>query len=126
VLLANMLEQGLSFEFSSGESEHPIRVKREPKELQNRDDALHWTMTMRLSENLEKRLEEAARTRGVSAETILEQAIESFLAEAPRRNAKGFVIPSFAGSVASSDPNWIDEHERLLWNDNHGDHGTDR
>ncbi len=83
-------------------------------------------MTLKLSEDLEKRLEEAARNRGVSSEDLIEQAIESFLAQAPRRNAKGFVIPSFAGSVASSDPSWIDEHEHLLWNEAGSKHGTDR
>ena len=75
-------------------------------------------MTLRLSAQIEKRLEEAAQARGVSEETLIEQAIDAFLTQEPRRNAKGFVIPSFAGSVASTDPSWIDEHENLLWNDN--------
>jgi hypothetical protein len=83
-------------------------------------------MTVKLSEHLEKRLEEAARSRGVSSEDLIEQAVESFLAQAPRQNAKGFVIPSFVGSVASSDPSWIDEHENLLWNEGGSEHGTDR
>ena len=40
------------------------------------------------------------------------------LAQQPRRNAKGFNIPSFVGSVQTDDPSWIDRHEDLLWNDN--------
>ena len=75
-------------------------------------------MTLRLSAQIEKRLEEAAQARGVSEETLIEQAIDAFLTQEPRRNSKGFVIPSFAASVASTDPSWIDEHEKLLWNDN--------
>ena len=74
-------------------------------------------MTFRLPDHIEKKLEEAARVRGISEEALLEQAIDAFLSQEPRRNSKGFVIPSFAGSVASTDPSWIDEHEGLLWND---------
>ena len=78
-------------------------------------------MTLRLSTDTEKRLEAAARAAGVSSESLLEQAIDAFLAQQPRRNAKGFNIPSFVGSVQSDDSSWIDRHEDLLWND-HGDH----
>lgn len=78
-------------------------------------------MTFKLFESIEKRLEAAARAAGVSSESLLEQAIDAFLAQQPRRNAKGFVVPSFVGSVQSEDPSWIDRHEELLWND-YGDH----
>ncbi len=78
-------------------------------------------MTLRLSPQIEQRLEAAALAAGVSSESLLEQAIDAFLAQQPRRNAKGFVVPSFVGSVQSDDPSWIDRHEELLWNDN-GDH----
>ena len=71
-------------------------------------------MTLKLSENIEKRLEAATLAAGVSSESLLEQAIDAFLAQQPRRNAKGFIIPSFAGSVQSSDSSWIDRHEDLL------------
>ena len=74
-------------------------------------------MTFKLSENIEKRLETAALAAGVSSESLLEQAIDAFLAQQPRRNAKGFIIPSFAGIVQSDDPSWIDRHEELLWHD---------
>ena len=70
-------------------------------------------MTLKLSESVEKRLEAAALAAGVSSESLLEQAIDAFLAQQPRRNAKGFNIPSFVGSVQSEDPSWIDQHEDL-------------
>jgi hypothetical protein len=73
-------------------------------------------MTLKPSADIEKRLEAAALARGVSEQTLIEQALEAFLIEEPRRNAKGFAIPSFVGSVASDDPSWIDDHEKLLWN----------
>ena len=72
-------------------------------------------MTLKLSADIEKRLEAAAQARGVSEQTLVEQALEAFLTQ-PRRNANGFTIPSFVGSVASDDPSWIDDHENLLWN----------
>jgi uncharacterized protein (UPF0297 family) len=75
-------------------------------------------MIVKLSEQIEKRLEAEALARGVSFDTLIEQAIEAFLGQQPRRNAKGFIIPSFVGSVKSDDPIWIDRHEDLLWNDN--------
>jgi uncharacterized protein (UPF0297 family) len=78
-------------------------------------------MTLRLPDHLEKRLEAEALARGVSEETLIEQAIDAFLGQQPRRNAKGFIVPRFVGSVKSDDPSWIDRHEDLLWNDN-GDH----
>jgi hypothetical protein len=71
-------------------------------------------MALKLSADIEKRLEAAAQARGVSEQTLIEQALEAFLTQ-PRRNANGFAIPSFVGSVASDDPSWIDEHENLLW-----------
>jgi hypothetical protein len=73
-------------------------------------------MTLKLSADIEKRLEAAAQARGVSEQTLIEQALEAFLTQEPRRTANGFAIPSFVGSVASDDPSWIDEHENLLWN----------
>ncbi len=73
-------------------------------------------MTLKPSADIEKRLEAAAQARGVSEQTLVEQALEAFLTQEPRRNANGFVIPSFVGSVASDDPSWIDEHENPLWN----------
>jgi hypothetical protein len=75
-------------------------------------------MKVKLSEQMEKRLEAEALARGVSEETLIEQAIDAFLGQQPRRNAKGFIVPSFVGSVKSDDPSWIDRHEDLLWNDN--------
>ena len=75
-------------------------------------------MTFKLSENIEKRLEAAALAAGVSSESLLEQAIDAFLAQQPRRNAKGFNVPNFVGSLQSNDPSWIDRHENLLWSDN--------
>jgi hypothetical protein len=78
-------------------------------------------MTVRLSEQIEKRLEAAALARGISEESLIEQALEAFLAQQPRKNAKGFTVPSFVGSVKSDDSSWIDQHEDLLWNDN-GNH----
>ena len=82
-------------------------------------------MTVTLSEDIQNRLEAAARAAGVSSQSLLEQAIDAFLAQQPRRNAKGFNIPSFVGSVQSEDPSWIDRHEDLLWNDN-GDTRTQK
>ena len=73
-------------------------------------------MTLKPSADIEKRLEAAAQARGVSEQTLVEQALEAFLTQEPRRNANGFAIPSFVGSVASDDPSWIDGHENLLWN----------
>ena len=81
-------------------------------------------MTVTLSEDIQHRLEAAARAASVSSQSLLEQAINAFLAQQPRRNAKGFNIPSFVGSVQSEngeDSSWVDRHEDLLWNDN-GDH----
>ena len=78
-------------------------------------------MTLRLPDHLEKRLEAAALARGVSPDALVETAVEEFLTHEPRRNSKGFPIPSFAGAVESQDSSWIDRHEDLLWNDN-GDH----
>jgi hypothetical protein len=78
-------------------------------------------MTVKLSEQIEKRLEAAALARGISEESLIEQALEAFLTQQPRKNAKGFVVPSFVGSVKSDDSSWIDQHEDLLWNDN-GNH----
>jgi hypothetical protein len=71
-------------------------------------------MTVKLSERIEKRLEAEALARGVSSNTLIEQAIDAFLGQQPRRNAKGFIVPSFVGSVESDDPSWIDHHEDLL------------
>ena len=78
-------------------------------------------MTLHLPEQLEKRIEAIAQARGVPANALIEEVIENFLSQQPRRNSKGFVIPSFAGSVESQDSSWIDDHEELLWKDN-GDH----
>jgi hypothetical protein len=71
-------------------------------------------MTLKPSADIEKR-QAVAQARGVSEQTLIEQALEAFLIQ-PRRNANGFAIPSFVGSVASDDPSWIDGHENLLWN----------
>jgi hypothetical protein len=68
-------------------------------------------MTVKLSEQIEKRLEAEALARGVSEETLIELAIDAFLGQQPRRNAKGFIVPSFVGSVKSDDPSWIDRYE---------------
>jgi hypothetical protein len=49
----------------------------------------------------------------------LEKRLEEFLAQQlqpQRRNSKGFIVPSFVGSVASEDSTWIDQHEEFLWN----------
>lgn len=77
-------------------------------------------MTLVLPKHLEKRLEAIATERHVPVDTLVTQALEEFLAQhpqqAPRRNSKGFVIPSFVGSVASEDSFWIDQHEEFLWN----------
>jgi hypothetical protein len=78
-------------------------------------------MTLVLPEHLEKRLEAIATERHVPVDTLVAQALEEFLAQQPRRNSKGFIVPSFVGSVESKDSTWIDQHEELLWNDN-GDH----
>ena len=78
-------------------------------------------MTLHLPEQLEKQIEAIAQARGVPANALIEEVIENFLSQQPRRNSKGFVIPSFAGSVESQDSSWIDDHEDLLWKDN-GDH----
>ncbi len=75
-------------------------------------------MTVKLSATIEKRLEAEALARGVSSQTLIEQAIKAFLGQQPRRNSKGFIVPSFVGSVQSEDSSWIDNHEDLLWNDN--------
>jgi hypothetical protein len=71
-------------------------------------------MTLKPSADIEKR-QAAAQARGVSEQTLVEQALEVFL-DQPRRNANGFAIPSFVGSVPSDDPSWIDGHENLFWN----------
>jgi hypothetical protein len=71
-------------------------------------------MIVKLSKQIEKRLEEEALARGVSSDTLIEQAIDAFLVPQPRRKAKGFIIPSFVGSVKSDDPSWIDRHKSLL------------
>jgi hypothetical protein len=71
-------------------------------------------MTLKPSVDIEKR-QAAAQARGVTEQALVEQALEVFL-DQPRRNANGFVIPSFVGSVASDDPSWIDGHENLFWN----------
>jgi hypothetical protein len=70
-------------------------------------------MILKPSADIEKR-QAAAQARGVSEQTPIEQALEAFLTQ-PRRNANGFAIPSFVGSIASDDPSWIDDHENLLW-----------
>jgi hypothetical protein len=70
---------------------------------------------IQVPENLEAKLEQAALEQGVSKERILEDALEAFLRQPVRRNAKGFRIPSCAGIAASGDPTWIDRHEELLW-----------
>jgi hypothetical protein len=70
-------------------------------------------MTLKPSADIEKR-QAAAQARGVSEQTLIEQALEAFLIEEPRRNANGFAIPGFFGSVASDDPSWIDGHENLI------------
>jgi hypothetical protein len=69
-------------------------------------------MALKPSADIEKR-QAAAQPRGVSEQTLVEQALEAFLTQ-PCRNANGFAIPSFVGSVASDDPSWIDEHENLF------------
>lgn len=77
-------------------------------------------MTLVLSKHLEKRLEAIATERHLSVDTLVAQALEEFLAQqpqqAPRRNSKGFTVPSFVGSVASEDSTWIEQHEEFLWN----------
>lgn len=78
-------------------------------------------MTLDLSEQTIRHIEAAALAQGVSPQTLIEQALEVFLAQQSRRNTKGFVIPSFVGSVKSEDPSWIDQHEELLWDAN-GNH----
>jgi hypothetical protein len=70
---------------------------------------------IQVPKNLEARLEAAALEQGVSKERILEDALNIFLRQPVRRNAKGFIIPSFVGAYASGDPTWIDRHEELLW-----------
>ncbi len=75
-------------------------------------------MTLHLPEQLEKRIEAVAQARGVPADALITEVIENFLSTQPRRNSKGFVIPSFAGSVESQDSSWIDDHEDFLWKDN--------
>jgi hypothetical protein len=71
-------------------------------------------MTVKLSERIKKRLEAEALARGISEEALIEQAIDAFWGQEPRRNAKGFIVPSFVGYVESDDPSWIDRHEDLL------------
>jgi hypothetical protein len=78
-------------------------------------------MTLQVPERLEKQLERAAAERGVSQQTLVEQALEAFLQSGKRVNANGYVIPSFAGVARSQDPSWIDRHEELL-QDADGDH----
>jgi hypothetical protein len=73
-------------------------------------------MTLVLPKHLENRLEAIATEQHVSVDTLVAQALEEFLAQQPRRNSKGFIVPSFVGSVASEDSSWIDQHEELLWN----------
>jgi hypothetical protein len=80
-------------------------------------------MTLVLPKHLKKRLEAIATERHVPVDTLVAQALEEFLAQQPqRRNSKGFVIPSFVGSVESKDSAWIDQHEGLLWNNNGNHH----
>ena len=77
---------------------------------------------LEVPKNLQERLEQAARTQGVSAERLLEEAIEIFLRLPPaRRNANGFRVPSFVGQFASDEPGWIERHEELLWSETHAD-----
>ena len=71
-------------------------------------------MTLHLPEQLEKRIEAIALARGVPTDALIEEVIEKFLTQQPRRNSKGFIIPSFAGSVESKDPCWIENHEDLF------------
>jgi hypothetical protein len=90
-----------------------------PRESQN----LRYTkpMTLVLPEHLEKRLEAIATERHVPVDTLVVQVLEEFLAQKPqrpRRNSKGFIVPSFVSSVESEDSSWIDQHEELLWNTN--------
>jgi hypothetical protein len=76
-------------------------------------------MTLVLPEQLEKRLEAIATERHMPVDTLVAQALEEFLAQQPqppRRNSKGFIVPSFVGRVASEDSSWIDQHEEFLWN----------
>ncbi len=77
---------------------------------------------IQVSENLAAKLEAAALEQGVSKERILEDALNAFLRQPVRRNAKGFIVPSFVGAYASDEPGWIDRHEELLWNEEHGNH----
>ncbi len=70
---------------------------------------------IQVSENLEIRLEKAALEQGVSKERIFEDALNVFLRQPVRRNAKGFIIPSFVGAYASDELGWIERHEELLW-----------
>ena len=74
-------------------------------------------MTLHLPEQLEKRIEAVAQARGIPADALIEEVSEHFLSQQPRRNSKGFIIPSFVGSVQSQDSSWIDDCENLLWND---------
>jgi hypothetical protein len=71
-------------------------------------------MTLVLPKHLEKRLEAIATERHVQVDTLVAQALEAFLAQPQRRNSKGFIVPSFVGSVASEDSSWIDQHEELF------------
>ncbi len=73
-------------------------------------------MTLVLPKHLEKRLEAIATERHVPVDTRVAQALKEFLAQQPRRNSKGFIVPSFVGSVASEDSSWIEQHEKNLWN----------
>lgn len=74
-------------------------------------------MTFEISELTAKQIQAAALAQGISPQALVEQAIDAFLAPQLQYNEKGFVIPGFVGSVKSQDPNWIDQHEELLWNE---------
>jgi hypothetical protein len=68
------------------------------------------------------KLEKAALEQGVSVEQLLREAIDAFLRQPVRRNAKGFRVPSFVGAFESNDPSWVEHHEELLWAEAHGNH----
>jgi hypothetical protein len=68
------------------------------------------------------KLEKAAHEQGVSAQQLLCEAIDAFLRQPVRRNAKGFRVPSFVGAFESNEPGWIEHHEELLWAEAHGNH----
>jgi hypothetical protein len=68
-----------------------------------------------LDDQLTKKLQKLARSRGVSFATVVREALAQYLAVAPSEQA----LPSIAGRFSSGHSDTAERADELLWRDPH-------